>query len=348
MGIAGAAGLGAVLVALSWLNVSRTVFSPSAAPLRLNHWVTRAVATAVGVLADRLPESQRSRLLAQSGPLALFALCTLWLLGSCLGFALLACAAEAAGAGWPSPSRLLALQLGAGGTLLVVLGWVSAGLLAAVFAVHLFRVTNAYSRRELLVARLSARAKEPTDAERMLSTYVRSDSRDQLDDWFAECAGWLADIWYTHIGYPALVHFRPAGRLSWLKAAVIVLDAAALVEASAPGWSPPHARALLDTGSCCLQRLAEQLGVALPRPVISLQGREQHTFTESVNLAFPNLPIEGARDDIWRAFQEERTRYAPYATSIAQHLRYELVQQPEVSPGCPYDAGRRLPAPRHT
>jgi hypothetical protein len=218
---------------------------------------------------------------------------------------------------------MLAFRLDSTANLLAVVAALSGVLLVVAFGVHLSRVTGAYGRRELLVARLSVHATKPSDAEHVIATYVRTDSRDQLDAWFGDWADWLADINCTHVSTPSLVYFRAAGRLSWLEAAVIVLDAAALVEATAPDWAPPNTQVRVGAGADCLPRLATRVGIALSRPKVSLHGREQCGFADTIQTTmYAGLPVARTHPVAWAVFQQERTKYAPYASAISARLQY--------------------------
>jgi hypothetical protein len=324
--------LGGSLVVFTWLSVFRTVFTQGQAPSRAAGWTTGLIAATLEPVAARLAPVRRERLLAVCAPLALFALFGVWFAGSTTGFLLIA---VASGAIAPVPDGVGWLFAYDGRINLVgVVEAVSMTLLVAVFAVYLIRVVGAYGRRELLVARLAAQASVPSDAERLIAGYARTDSRDQLDMWFAEWADWFADIRCTHVGHPALMRFRSASDLCWLQAAVIVLDAAALVEAAAPGWAPSNTRVLLEAGSSCLQRIAATTGIVLPRSTVSLHGREQRGFADTIRMTrFAGLPVARSQQLAWEVFQRERTRYAPYAAAVAARLR------------CGQDDGREIPVP---
>jgi hypothetical protein len=310
-----------MLVLAVWLSVLRTVFTPRQQPARAARWVVRWLAGGILAVSRRLPEQSRERVLDLCAPLCLFAIATCWLTGVVLGFALLAWSVD------DVPFRSSALTdfflLGSAGSPLAAIAWLSTALLLAAFTTHLVRFTGAYSRRERLVAQLAGQAARPSDAEEVLADYMRVGSREHLDSMFAEWSGWLADIWCTHVGYPALTFARPASELCWISAATIVLDAAALTQAVAPDWAPPHTRALLNTGTNCLQRLAAQVGVAPPPVSVSLQGREGNGFAGTVRLAVDaGLPQERDERMAWDVFQSLRTQYAPYAAGIAGRLLY--------------------------
>lgn len=318
-----AALAGGALLAAGWLSVLRAVFTQGQAPPRAARWSIRLTAGALIPIASRLAPSRREPLLALCAPLALFLMFAAWFTATTTGFVLLAVAGAAVRPEAAEIGAMLAFELGGPARLYAVAAAVSGALLVGVFAVYLVRIAAAYGRREALVAQLSAHATVPSDAERLIATYVRSDSRAQLDTWYREWAAWLADLRCTHVSHPALVYFRPAGPLSWLEAAVIALDAAALVEATAPDWAPPNTQVLLETGARCLQRIAAGMGIVVPPPVVSLHGREQCGFADTIETTlFAGLPVARTERMAWEVFQQERTRYAPYAAAVAARLQY--------------------------
>jgi hypothetical protein len=258
------------------------------------------------------------------GPLCQFVMVLSWLSGLGLGFALLA---AAAGMDLANTGQFFILDLPEFHVIGLVF-WASAAVLFGLFLVHLIVVANAYARRERLAASLPGQAARLPDAERMLAAYIRSNSRDQLDSLFADWTRWLSDIRCTHVSYPALVYYRPASEMCWLHATMIMLDAAALVEAIAPSWALPYTRALLDTGIRCLERLARDLGIVLTPAVVSLHGREQFGFVDTIAVATSaGLPAERSPQEAWRVFQDLRTRYAPYAATMATSMLYNTVSR---------------------
>jgi hypothetical protein len=320
---------GPILVLVNWLSVLRTVFIPRQHSSRLMRVAVRCTWLVGAAVARRLSPRAGVRLLDLCAPLALYGVAVCWLVGTLTGFALLATAL----AGVPfTPAGLAGFLLlrtdSAAGDLLAILAWLSVALVLSAFGLHLFRVTAAYSRRELAVARMSMRTARPTDAERVLAEHLGS--RDHLDQLFARWTEWLTDIRATHTGYPALTIYRPAAELCWLDAAVLVLDAAALTEAVASQWAPPSTRSVLEAGSVCLPTLAGQVGIHLQRPVVSLHGREENDFENTVRVAVAaGLPRQRDRAQAWSVFQDWRTRYAPYAVAMGTRLCYRRADEPQ-------------------
>lgn len=194
-------------------------------------------------------------------------------------------------------------------------------LVLVAFVAYLVHFMDAYRRRERMIIRSAKQVHRVTDADHLLADFLRNGSKDSLDTCFAKWADWLADIHDSHASYPGLVYLRSSGTQCWAKTALIVMDAAALVEAVAPRWAPLHTRVLLDVGSACLQDVAKHVGVVLPVMTVSLHGREERAFGDTMRLATDSgLPAE--RDVNWArtAFQEIRVRYAPQAVLIGSRL----------------------------
>lgn len=311
---------GAALALATWLSVLRTVFVPRWRSSVLMRTVVGGTWWAGSAMAHRLPRAAGERVMELCAPLALYLAAACWFAATLTGFALTAPAL----AGVPfTVTGLTGFLLLREGTLLAVAAWVCALLVLASFVLHLYRVTSAYSRRELVVARMSMRAAMATEAEQVLAEHLRLGSRDHLDRLFAQWTEWLADIRATHTGYPALTIYRPATDLCWLDAAVLVLDAAALTESVAPEWAPPSTRSVLEAGAECFPVLARQVGVHMPRPVVSLEGREERDFDQTLKVAVDaGLPQELGEQEAWPVFQHWRTRYAPYAVAMSQRLCY--------------------------
>ncbi|MBO2448771.1 hypothetical protein J4573_16835 [Actinomadura barringtoniae] len=297
--------IGVAVVVTTWLSVLRTVFTPrfrSSLVARKGLALTSLVFLTV---ARGFSGPRRERLLDLCAPVTLFLMAAFWLASAEAGFVILD---RATGSSAPVEG----------------LAWGSVALMLTAFTCHLVRFTDAYSRRERMVAMLDGEVAKPSDAEEVLAANLRTGSRGQLNDSFAEWAGWISDIRCTHIGYPALIYMRKTSKLSWIRAAVIALDAAALTLALAPDWAPPQTRAFLNTGIRCMRELCRELGVVPLRAVASLQGREEIGFDETVRLAQDaGLPTQAGDREAWEAFQQFRAQYAPHATWLAERLLYE-------------------------
>jgi hypothetical protein len=318
------AALGAALILLTWLSVIRTVYTPRQRSSLAARWTVQVVALAIRVPARLTHDSHRERVLDFCAPVSLLLMGLAWLSSATAGFALLAWGTEDISfAGHGVENFFFMRSAGAG---LAALALLSTGVMFASFSTHLMRVMSAYERRERPVARLAAQATESPDAEVVLADYLRTGSRDHLDSMFGEWSAWLADVQTTHLSYPAMAYLRPHGTLCWAKAAMIVLDCAAIAEATAPGWAPPNTRPLLAIGSYCLPRLAMQLGEDESRSPVSYHGRETRPFADTFRLAVKaGLPAERSANGAEMAFLRIRIRYAPYVMAIGERLLFHDV-----------------------
>jgi hypothetical protein len=310
-----AAGVtGAVLLALVFLSVLRTVFAPGQRSSRAARWTARAAARAMALAARGLPPNTAGRVLDLCAPLGLCALAVVWLVGVSAGCGLLAVAAG-------TPVGVVVEQPGAAGDAAVLL----AVFVVVAFTTMLVRIGDAYERRERALVQLVAEVPLPADIDTVLAMCIGSTSRARIDHRFEEWAAWFADVQYTHLSYPVLLYSRPAGDTSWTRAAVIALDSAALVESMAPGWAPHQTRVLLACGVSCLTKLCAAAGIATPATGPSHQGREENTFGDAVRYAMnAGLVPEREHEQMWSAFQELRGGYAPRSTAICHVLGYDI------------------------
>ncbi|HEX5406230.1 MAG TPA: hypothetical protein VFX16_28465 [Pseudonocardiaceae bacterium] len=314
---------GAVLVIWVWLSVIRTVIIPHECSSRIARATVSVVIGTATPIARRLPPVAALWVLDMAAPLILLATVIYWLVALMVGFGLLVF-----GLGGKVEPVGFAIMWRGPTTVVMAVAAISVPLVLVAFTTHLVRLTEAYSRRERLVNSLAARASTPVDADQLLVDHLRGGSRDNLDLLFRSWLDWVADVHATHVGYPVLVYYRSARQLAWVEAAVIVMDAAALVTTLAPTWAPPHARVLLDGGSACIRDLTERAGIRLSAgtTTVSLQGREERTFGDTVLMALrAGLPQERNHSQAWNIFQAERTRYAPYAAQLCARLQYDRV-----------------------
>lgn len=79
----------------------------------------------------------------------------------------------------------------------------------------------------------------------------------------------------------------------------------------------PNAKSLVNVGIRVLQRAAGNLGVMPPPVEVSLQGREERGFSETLDLIRGSgVKVEQDRQTAWVSFQGARTQYAPHAAAL--------------------------------
>ena len=200
-------------------------------------------------LRDR---KRREKLLALFGPLSLLILLALWALGLILGYAISLWAIDArlnlineptfADYLYLSGATFFTLgygdivpMLAMGRMITVIEAGNGFGLLAIVIG-YLPVLYQAFSRREVNISLLDARAGSPSSATEMLRRHAESGNLDELGAVLHEWEHWAAELLESHLSYPVLCYFRSQhDNQSWLGALTTVLDTCALVMVGVEG-----------------------------------------------------------------------------------------------------------------
>ena len=108
-------------------------------------------------------------------------------------------------------------------------------------------VYSSFSRREIQISMLDARAgSPPTAAELLVRLAGRSeglDRTDVLDEVLRDWERWSAELLESHISYPVLSFFRSQhSNQSWLGALTTMLDVTSLILIGIEGMHPGQAR----------------------------------------------------------------------------------------------------------
>jgi hypothetical protein len=131
-------------------------------------------------------------------------------------------------------------------------GWVRAvvilesgtglGLLAVVMGYFPVLYT-AFSRREVSISLLDARAGSPPTAAELLKRHAYEGGESALGLLLVEWERWSAELLESHISYPLLCYFRSQhSNQSWISALTAVLDTSALLIAGVQGHEARQAQ----------------------------------------------------------------------------------------------------------
>jgi hypothetical protein len=190
----------------------------------------------------------------------------------------------------------------------------------ALFVAYLPSIYNAFSRREVFVAVLSARAGTPPSAIEFLIRTSRIDELQRLDEVWERFQEWFAEIEETHTSQAALVFFRsPRNDRSWVTGSGVVMDAAALSNSTIDiPWSP-EAALCVRAGYSALRAVAEFFSIPYdPDPQQTDQtsiAREE--FDDACRqLAAAGVPLKSDLDQAWIDFNGWRVNY----DSVLIHL----------------------------
>jgi hypothetical protein len=281
---------------------------------------------------------QRETYLSFYGPLSLLFLLVMWAVSLIFGFAVvhwaLGSSLEVASG---SPSFLTDLYmsgttfftLGLGdvtpnGALARIVTVVEAGTgfgFLAVVISYLPVVYQGFSRREVNIVLLDARAGSPPTAAELLRGYAQrmTDFETFLRDW----ERWAAELLESHVSYPVLSFFRSQhDNQSWVAAMTTVLDASALVIAGLEGAPAWQAELTFAMARHAVADLTQVLGASprmpvadrLPPPALALLREKLATYGL-------RLPDSGAAD---QKLAQLRAMYEPYVEALAQRLLMPL------------------------
>jgi len=203
-------------------------------------------------LARRMKSGKRREsFLGTFGPLSMIMLLAFWAAGMIVGFALLGWALSRAGTrvGPPFTSELylsgttfFTLGLGdvtpstpATRVLAVLEAGIGFGFLALVIG-YLPVIYAAFSRREVWISLLDARAGSPPSALELLRHYGKEEHHAELRQLLRDFELWSADLMESQLSYPVLCYYRSQhDNQSWLAALTTLLDTCALLMAREGG-----------------------------------------------------------------------------------------------------------------
>ena len=116
------------------------------------------------------------------------------------------------------------------------------GLLALIIG-YIPVIYQAFSRREINISLLDARAGSPSSATELLRRSYRDRKIDELIQFMREWERWCAELLESHLSYPVLTYYRSQHeRQSWLAALTTILDTCALLIVGFEDISAPTTR----------------------------------------------------------------------------------------------------------
>ncbi len=274
--------LGAALLAVILWDAFETIILPRRVTrrVRLTGAFYRYTSIPWLALARRLkPGKRREGFLSIYGPLSVLLLFGVWAGGLILSFALL----QYAGAGWSQGQQGLPAfraQLYLSGTSFFTLGLgdvtphsalarlitvlesgTGFGFLAVVIS-YLPVLYGAFSRREVNISLLDARAGSPPTAAELLRRHSRQQNLEALAEYLRAWEAWAAELMESHLSYPVLCYFRSQhNNQSWVAALATILDACALLVAHTEGVLRWQAELTFAISRHALVDLAQALGI---------------------------------------------------------------------------------------
>jgi hypothetical protein len=308
---------------------------------RLTSWFYRRTWIPYRKIASRIPSrARRENFLSYFGPLSLIFLLILWATSLIFGFALLqyGVGEHFRLSGEPLTFGLLIYHsgetfftLGYGDiipdsglarALAVIESGLGFGFLGVVIG-YLPTIYSSFSRREIEISLLDARAGSPPSAAELLSRFGNCPQQAVLDQIFKDWERWAAEVLESHLSYPALSFFRSQhNNQSWLGALITILDASALVIAGVDGLRYEQAKITFAMARHAVVDLAQIVNARYnPNSPDRLSEEELKRLRQK-------LAERGVKLGDGAAFEEKlshlRSLYEPYAVAIALNLSITL------------------------
>ncbi|HEY1804829.1 MAG TPA: potassium channel family protein [Terracidiphilus sp.] len=335
------AGIVCLLIVL--LDAFQTIILPRRASgrFRLTRMFYIASWTPWRFLARRLPNSRkRETFLSYYGPLSLIFLLAVWASAMIVGFALLFYSI-----GSPfndarqsptvrsdlyvSGTTIFTLGLGdvtprseSARAIIILESGTGLGFLAVVMG-YFPVLYSAFSRREVSISLLDARAGSPPTAAELMRRHSHQGADQALSVLLVEWERWSAELLESHISYPLLCYFRSQhDKQSWLSALVAILDTSALLIAGVRGHEARQAQLTFAMARHAMVDLSQIFNL---KPVNDAPDRLPSEQYQKMYDLLCQSGVSVCRDELSRdRLLQMRTLYEGYAVALSSHLFISL------------------------
>jgi hypothetical protein len=279
---------------------------------------------------------KRETALSFYGPLSLIFLLIVWACGMVLGFSLIYLAI---GTPFQDPAGQLGFltDLYVSGTTFFTLGLgdvtphselarvlsileagTGFGFLAVVMGYFPVLYT-AFSRREVSISLLDARAGSPPTAAELMRRHAYEGADLAMSQLLSEWERWSAELLESHISYPLLCYFRSQHtNQSWISALTCILDTSALLIAGVPGHEARQAQLTFAMARHAMVDLAQSFWLA---PVKTAPDRLPPERYQQLFDLLCQSGVSVCRDGhSYDRLRDLRALYEGYAETLSDHL----------------------------
>ncbi len=181
---------------------------------------------------------------------------------------------------------------------------------------------QAFSRRELRISLLDARAGSPATAAELLRRNCVSKRVEELRMLLHDWEVWCADILESHLSYPVLAFYRSQHeQQSWVEALTVILDTCALILTGIEGIAVEPARFTFEMARHAVVDLAQVLNTSPTTGVNRLSSAE---FTQLHDmLAAAGIRLQ-EREASEQKLAELRATYEPFVSALAHRIQVVL------------------------
>ena len=287
------------------------------------------------------PSNRRETFLSFFGPLSLLFLFAVWAVGLIFAFAILHLASGSGIdiSGMPAGPRVYNgfwTDLYMSGTTFFTLGLgdvVPRTTIARVIMVfeaglgfgflglaisYLPVLYGAFSRREVNISLLDARAGSPPTASELFKRHTQPKSVEALEDYLKDWERWSAELMESHLSYPVLCYFRSQhNNESWLAALTTILDVSALLLAYGTGALRWQAKMTFAISRHAIVDLAQVLNCP---PLQNIKERLPDGGCEKMIALMEAAAIPHSMEGCSQMLTELRQMYEPYIASLSARL----------------------------
>ena len=293
-------------------------------------------------MSDRVVRpKRRAAFLSIFGPLSLLGLFVVWGIALVFAFALMDWSLHSVFKLPDGEALSFMVDLYVSGTTMTTLGLgdvtprspaarlttvVEAGLglgLVALVISYLPALYQAFSRREVEISLLDARAGSPPSAAELLRRSARGGRLEGLEKLLADWERWCAEIMESHISYPVLCYFRSQHtNQSWVTAITAILDTCALCVACLEDESSSQAHL---TFAMARHAVVDITQVFYREPSTNMPERlSRESFQTICDHLHQNKLKVCPEEESWDRLGEMRRLYEPYVFILSRYLRMDL------------------------
>lgn len=215
-------------------------------------------------------------------------------------------------------------QSAAARVLVILEAGVGLGFLAMVMG-YFPVLYSAFSRREVSISLLDARAGSPPTAAELLRRHSHQGAEQSLAVLLMEWERWSAELLESHISYPLLCYFRSQHtNQSWLSALTAILDASALMISGIRGIEARQAQLTFAMARHALVDLAQIFSL---KPIANAPDRLPPERYQALYDLLCQNGMSVCRDEMSsQRLREMRALYEGYAEALSCYLHMPLPQ----------------------
>lgn len=192
-------------------------------------------------------------------------------------------------------------------------------------------IYQAFSRREIMISLMDARAGSPSTPMEMLRRHCKGENTAELVQFLRDWERWCAELLESHLSYPVLTYYRSQHeRQSWLVSLTTILDVCALIMVGLENVPIKPAKFVFAIARHAAVDLAQIYGTP---PILETKRLSKQDFARLCSELAAHGVILHDGEDVEKKLAELRGMYEPFVTALSKHL---LVTLPEWMP----EAGR--------